>query len=150
MSLRDIDENNRVRVITKLDHEDEFDKQWKLIPADQRAKIETELNRRLDDLVSSPNPKWGSIMNTSIEGGQLNEKTGVRGDWTDTVFDPIYSVACGYSEQQAGMLFGNIIKMVIIDRCENRGEKWIGIRQQPTFPQRGITLQGKTYFLEGK
>ena len=41
------------------------------------------------------------------------------------------------------MLFGNIWKMVIIRRDEN----WIGVRMDPTFPNRGVTLQGKTYFI---
>jgi hypothetical protein len=142
MSLKDIEENGGVREVLRLDHLSDFNRQWLRIPPAQREAIEAEINRRLDDLLASPSPNWGSIMNTSIEGGRLNPVTGVRGDWTDTVFDPIYSVACGYSEAQAGLLFGNVWKKVIIAR----EEPWIGIRSDPTFPQRGITLQGKTYF----
>ncbi len=142
MSLRDIDENGRVRDVPRLDHEADFNRQWLLIPALERSAIETEINRRLDELLASPHPNWGSIMNTSIEGGRTNPNTGVRGDWSGTVFDPIYTTACGYSEMQAGLLFGNVWKKVII----GRDEAWIGIRSDPTFPQRGITLQGKTYF----
>jgi hypothetical protein len=55
----------------------------------------------------------------------------VRGDWTGTVFDPIYSIACNYGEQQAAMLYGNVWKKGIIARPE----PWIGIRADPTFPQ---------------
>ena len=80
-------------------------------------------------------------MNTSIEGGRANPNTGVKGDWSGTVFDAVYQ-ACGQSEQQAGMFYGNLWKKIIIERTE----QWVGIRTDPTFPQRGITLQGKTYF----
>jgi hypothetical protein len=84
-------------------------------------------------------------MNTSIAGGQLNPNTGVRGDWSGTVFEPIY-VACGFSEEQAGMFFGNVYKKMVIEHSSHR----VGIRFDPTFPNRGVTLQGKTYFLSGK
>ena len=42
------------------------------------------------------------------------------------------------------MVFGNLRKKVIIERPE----PWVGIRLDPTFPQRGITLMGKTYFVD--
>jgi hypothetical protein len=142
MSLRDIDDKGNTRAVTVLDHEPEFLRQWNRIPLQQQAAIEAEINRRLDELISSPSPNWGSIMNTSIEGGKANPTTGVKGDWSGTVFEPIYTTACGYSEEQAGMLFGNVFKRIII----GRREPWVGIRFDPTFPQRGITLQGKTYF----
>jgi hypothetical protein len=105
--------------------------------------MEAEINHRLDELMASPSPNWGSITNTSIEGGRANPSTGVRGDWSGTVFDPIF-VACGFHEKLAGMFFGNVWKKVIIDRQE----RWIGILSDPTFPQRGITLEGKSYFLD--
>ncbi|HZR33295.1 MAG TPA: hypothetical protein VFA76_15725 [Terriglobales bacterium] len=55
----------------------------------------------------------------------------------------IYEIACGMDER-AGMFYGNVWKKVIIERPE----RWIGIRSDPTFPQRGISLGGKTYFLD--
>jgi hypothetical protein len=55
-------------------------------------------------------------------------------------FQPIYEIACGMDEDRAGMFYGNVWKKVIIDRPE----LWIGIRSDPTFPQRGISLGGKT------
>jgi hypothetical protein len=121
----------------------EFNQIWFLIPIQQRNAIEGEINRRLDELIASPSANWGSITNTSIEGGKANLTTGVRGDWSGTVFEPVYEV-CGFHEKRAGMLFGNIWKRVII----GRRERWIGIRADPTFPQRGITLEGKSYFLD--
>jgi hypothetical protein len=60
-----------------------------------------------------------------------------------TVFEPIFE-ACGFHESRAGMFFGNVWKRVII----GRRERWVGIRSEPIFPGRGITLEGKTYFLE--
>src|SRR5439155_8195018 len=120
----------------------EFDRVWLTIAPPERSAIEAEINRRLDDLMASPDPNWGSITNTSIEGGKVNPRTGIRGDWSGTVFQPIY-YACGQHEQLAGMFYGNVWKKVIL----GRPEQWIGIRSDPTFPERGITLQGKTYFL---
>ena len=109
----------------------------------QRTSIEAEINLRLDKLIANPNPNWGSITNTSIQGGRTNRDTGHRGDWSGTVFQPILE-AVGLNEELAGMFYGNLWKKVIIERPE----RWIGIRSDPTFPQRGITLEGKTYFLD--
>ena len=111
-----------------------------------RDDIEEEINRRLDTLMNNPDPNWGSITNISIEGGKFNPRTGLKGDWSGTVFQPLYNYFL--DEVLAGMFYGNVWKKVIIDRTET----WIGIRQNdenPTFPNRGITLPGKTYFLPG-
>jgi len=143
MALRDIDENGNCRDVPRLEHQREFDQVWLAIPLPQRSAIEAEINHRLDELISSPSANWGSITNTSIEGGRANPNTGVRGDWSGTVFDPIF-VACGSHEKVAGMFYGNVWKKVII----TRRERWIGIRSDPTFPQRGIMLEGKSYFLD--
>lgn len=132
-----------MRDVLRLDHKREFDQVWLSIPVADRTAIEQEINGRLDQLIASPSPNWGSITNTSIEGGRTNPVTGVRGDWSGTVFHPIF-VACGLNEDLAGMFFGNVWKQVIIDR----EERWVGIRSDPTFPQRGITLEGKSYFLD--
>ena len=142
MALKEIDENGRTWDVPALEHRAEFDSTWLVMTQDQRDAIEAEINRRLDQLLNDPDPNWGSITNTSIEGGRTNPETGVRGDWTGTVFEPIFH-ACGDHEGVAGMFYGNVWKKVIIDRSE----LWIGIRSDPTFPQRGITLRGKTYFM---
>jgi hypothetical protein len=144
MALHDIDEKGGKREVMALDHLPEFNRTWDLIPAADQAAIEAEINRRLDSLLSTPNPRWGSIMNTSIEGGQENPHTGVNGDWSGTVFHAIY-VACGLSEHLAGMFYGSVWKKIIIER----DELWIGVRSdasRPTFPQKGIALAGKSYF----
>lgn len=143
MSLHEIREDGSARDVSALSHRREFDRTWLSMTAGERAAIEDEINSRLNAVMTSPDPNWGSITNTSIEGGRVNPQTGVRGDWSRTVFQPIF-VACGSDENAAGMFYGNVWKKVIIERPE----RWIGIRSDPTFPQRGISLQGKTYFLD--
>ncbi len=143
MALREIGEDGKVYCVSGLSHQRDFDQIWFSMASTQRNEIEAEINRRLDSLIASPDPNWGSITNTSIEGGSTNPNTGIRGDWSGTVFQPIYD-SCGSNEELAGMFYGNVWKKVIIDRQE----RWIGIRSDPTFRQRGVTLQGKTYFLD--
>jgi hypothetical protein len=141
MALREIGDGGKPRDVKILDHKGDFDRVWLSMTLPQRTAIEAEINRRLDDMLATPDPKWGSITNTSIEGGRANALTGIRADWRGTVFQPIFDHFG--DEQMSGMFYGNVWKMVIIDR----DELWIGIRSDPTFPQRGITLQGKTYFI---
>lgn len=140
--LREITEEGNAYEVDKLERLEEFNHSWNLLTKEQQADIESEVNRRLDKLVDSPNPNWGSITNTSIEGGKVSPETGIRGDWSGTPFGPIYDIFG--DETLAGMFFGKVWKKVIIDR----DEMWVGIRFDPTFPNRGITLMGKTYFLD--
>ena len=95
MALREIGEDGSTHDVTRLPHSQEFDATWSVIPAADRTLIEDEINGRLDALIASPDPNWGSITNTSIEGGRANPATGVRGDWTGTVFQPIYRLRAG-------------------------------------------------------
>jgi len=142
MALKEVGENGSVRDVLTLEHRSDFDRDWLALTPAQRVAIEQEINTRLDELLANPSPNWGSVTNTSIEGGKQNALTGAKGDWTGTVFQPIYNHFA--DEKLAGMFFGNLWKMAIIDRPE----RWVGVRLDPTFPQRGITLQGKTYFPE--
>jgi hypothetical protein len=141
MALREMDGGGRLREVLSLPHLQDFEQTRFAISTADRAAIEAEINTRLDHLVTSPDPNWGSITNTSIEGVKLNTVTGIRGDWSGTVFDAIFE-ACNLNENAAGIFYGNAWKKVIIDRDDH----WIGMRADPTFPNRGITLQGKTYF----
>jgi hypothetical protein len=143
MALREISEKGETYDVAGLSHQREFDLVWRSITPNDRIAIEAEINRRLDLLVTSPDPSWGSITNTSIEGGKINPNTGIRGDWSDGPFQAIY-IACGLDEERAGMFYGNVWKKVIIER----EERWVGIRSKPTFPVRGISLAGKSYFLD--
>ena len=143
--LRDIDENGGVRDMDDIDYRERFDRKWnEFTPEEQRAS-DTEIERLLDALMEDPDPIWGSIMNTSIEGGKVNPFSGIPGDWGGTAWAPIWD-RHGQSDEQAALFFGTLWKLRIIQRPE----LWIGIRNtedRPTFPNRGINLPGKTYFL---
>jgi hypothetical protein len=65
MALREVGEDGSVYDVPRLPHREEFDATWSLISARDQALIEDEINRRLDALIASPNPNWGSITNTS-------------------------------------------------------------------------------------
>jgi hypothetical protein len=140
--LREVKENGSAYEVYELENLQEFNRRWNLLTVEQQDAIEAEINLRLDELVSSPDPNWGSITNTSIEGGRPNPATGEPGDWKGTPFQALYHL-CGNNHELAGMFFGRVWKKVIIDRPE----QWVGIRSDPTFPRRGITLMGKSYFL---
>lgn len=140
--LTEVKDSGGTYEVHELENLPEFNGRWNLMTAEQQDAIELEINRRLDELVHSPDPNWGSITNTSIEGGKPNPMTGEPGNWEGTPFQALYHI-CGNSQQLAGMFFGSVWKKVIIDRPE----QWVGIRSDPTFPKRGITLMGKTYFL---
>jgi len=144
MALREMGPGGNIHDVLSLEHENDFNRVWHSMTLLERTAIEDEIKRRLDDMLATPDPNWGSITNTSIEGGRANALTGIRGDWSGTVFQPIFNHFG--DEQMSGMFYGNVWKKVIIDR----DERWIGIRSDPTFPQRGVTLQGKTYFIDSQ
>lgn len=97
MALQEIGENGQTHDVPEISHRTDFDRIWLSITPQDRIAIETEIGRRLDDLIRNPNPNWGSITNTSIEGGTSNPITGIAGDWSGTAFHAIYE-ACGRSE----------------------------------------------------
>ena len=141
--LEEIDEYGGMRKVHGLSHKRDFDQLWlgNMNAAGRRA-VAAHINNILDKLVASPSTKWGSITNTSIEGSHANPH-GTQGDWGGTPYEAIY-IACRRNSQLAALFFGNVWKQIIIDRPET----WIGYRADPTFPARGITLLGKTYFLK--
>src|SRR5260370_42041213 len=115
MALQDLDDKARLRNVKVLDYLAEFNQTWKWIPPAEQAAIVAEINHRLDTLLAPPNPRWGSIMNTSIEGGEANPHTGVKGDWSGTVFHAIY-VPCGFKRHISGMFYGNVLNKCLIGR----------------------------------
>ena len=144
MALSDMDDEGCAVEIEALESLSDFYKTWLRIPTHERAAIEAEIQRRLDELIKSPSPRWDSILNTSIEGEKENSQTDVSGDWSSTTFHPIY-VACSYSEQRAGSFYGTLWKKLIIERPE----KWVSTRSdaaRPGFPEKGILLAGRRYF----
>src|ERR1700722_6777565 len=98
--LKDIDENGGARMMQDIDYRDRFDAKWDEFTKEEQDDIDNEINRLLDALIHEPVPTWGSIMNTSIEGGKANPFTGVRGDWSGTPWAPIWE-HCGQSDSQA-------------------------------------------------
>ena len=56
-------------------------------------------------------------------------------NWSDTVWDPIYSKACGYDEEHSAQFFGLIVCQVLIDREET----WYFIKQD--------AARGMIYFM---
>lgn len=144
--LKDIDEKGGSRDLTELDYQDRFDERWNLYTPEEQQAITLEMDNKLNELAAAPDTLWGSIMNTSIEGGKVNPYNGTPGDWSGTPWSSIYERSS--SAEDAGMFFGLLWKLRII----KHEKKWIGIRNdsdtRPTFPQRGITLRGKTYFIE--
>ncbi len=143
--LIDIDENGGMREMDDIDYRERFDRKWDEFTPEEQQDIDAEIKRLLDALIDNPDPQWGSIMNTSIVGGAVNPFTGNPGDWSGTSWQPIWE-RHGQSDEQAALFFGTLWKLRIIERPE----QWIGVRNtddNPTFPNKGITLPGKTYFL---
>jgi len=144
--LKDIDDKGGVREMHNIDYRERFDEKWNEFSVEERRVIDSEITRLLDTLLEDSDSKWGAIMNTSIEGGKANPFTGIPGDWSDTPWHPIWE-RHGQSNEQAALFFGTLWKLRIIERSE----LWIGVRisdGRPTFPDRGINLAGKTYFLD--
>src|ERR1700675_3354340 len=110
MALRDIGENGAAREVKVLDHLNDFNRDWDSFTGPQRTAIEGEINRRLDGLLTAPDPNWGSITNTSIQGGEVNAATGIRGDWFDTPFQPIFDRF--RDERMSALFYGNVWKKV--------------------------------------
>lgn len=141
MALRDMDERGRVRDLSDIDYRAQFDRKWGQFTAEEQRTIDAEVERLLDALRDSPDPLWGSIMNTSIEGWKVNPFNGLRGDWTGTPWHAIWE-RHGHSDQQAALFFGNLWKLRIIERPE----QWIGMRttgDNPTFPIGTSIFQGR-------
>lgn len=57
-------------------------------------------------------------------------------NWSDTVWDPIYSKACGHDEEYSAQFFGLLLCQVLIDREET----WFFIKQD--------VARGMIYFRE--
>jgi hypothetical protein len=88
--LRDIDENGSVRAMDDIDYRLRFDsKRSEFTPEEQRV-MDNQITHVLDALIDDPDPNWGSIMNTSIEGGKVNPFNGEPGDWSGTPWQSIW------------------------------------------------------------
>lgn len=78
-------------------------------------------------------------LNARIEGSEVNTSSWIPGaDWTDTVFQPIYSKACNHDEESAGKCFGIFVWVVFMDHPEY----WSFGR----YEKDNIPIKGMTYF----
>jgi hypothetical protein len=74
-----------------------------------------------------------------IQGSEIHTSSWIPGnDWTGTVFDPIYSVACLQNEVSAAQCFGLILWEVLM----NHHDYWAFGR----YEKDGIPIRGLTYF----
>ena len=64
MALREITDDGSAYDVFILPHRPDFDRVWLGFTQAQRDEMEVEISRRLDELIASPNPNWGSITNT--------------------------------------------------------------------------------------
>jgi len=112
-------ESNSVKTVW---HKKFFDasKQW-LSDAEYQAMID-ELNRIIQNSIDDNSD---IVVSSFIPGS----------DWSGTVWDPIYTKACGSDFDHAAQFFGLLVCQVLIDR----EEEWYFIKQE-------TTARGMIYF----
>ncbi|MFW6307358.1 MAG: hypothetical protein ACOC08_01805 [Campylobacterales bacterium] len=116
--LCSIDDN----VIEKVWHRDFFMAcRGRLSESEYGAMID-----RLNEIIDEKSNNKEDIVVSSFIPGK---------DWSDTVWDPIYSKACGKDVEHSAMFFGLLVCQVLIDR----DEKWYFIDSE--------IASGMTYFL---
>lgn len=76
-------------------------------------KICDEIEKKIDDDIANNN-------DVQVSGWIPGN------NWENTVYDPIWSKACGKSFQQSGWCFGNIVWWIMINR---RQETWTFLKQ---------------------
>ena len=114
------------KLVTEIPYREQFDHcRAQLSDAQYQAIVDT-LNAKID-----------RDMQASGEGIQTS--SWIPGaNWTGTVYDPIYSQACGRDEELSAKFFGQIVWKVFIDRPEH----WASAH----YEKDGIPIKGRTYF----
>lgn len=108
-------------VATDMPYREQFDRLVKRIPAEELELMVNELNRLFDE-TEIQTSSW-------IPGG----------DWTDTIWAPIYFKACGENFEVSAKFFGQLVFLVAMERPE----KWNTGR----FFDDDVTKKGgRTYF----
>ncbi len=80
-----------------------------------------------------------NILNEMIEGTKIQTSSWMPGsDWTDTPFEPIYSLAAMKNEDLAAKLFG----LIVWDVFSKHENKWYSGH----FELGDKTISGRTYF----
>ena len=78
-------------------------------------------------------------LNSRIDGDEVHTSSWIPGaDWSATVFEPIYSIACQHDEEASGKFFGLILWEVV----RSRDDVWSYGR----YEKNGIPIKGLTYF----
>jgi predicted MPP superfamily phosphohydrolase len=79
-------------------------------------------------------------LNRKIDSNEVHTSSWLPGsDWTDTVYEPIYSKACNEDIDEAGKCFGLFLWVVMM----NRPETWAFGR----YKKGDIPIEGLTYFI---
>lgn len=109
------------KYVTRIPHQDDFEKWMKNLSEDDYRKIVEALN-------------------TKIDQKDINTAGWLPGhDWTGTVFEPIYD-ACGQNITQAGMFFG----LIVFELLMSREDKVWGFGR---YEKDGKQIASMTYFI---
>ncbi|MDZ7753239.1 MAG: hypothetical protein U5S82_16685 [Gammaproteobacteria bacterium] len=113
--LFSIDSNSE---ITSIPHHRDYERWRSRLTVEQYAASIEELNRR-------------------IEGAEIKTSSWIPGaDWTETVFQPIYDVACIEDQDAAACFFG----LIVWDTFMQHSEWWsFGRYEKNGFPIEGLT-----------
>lgn len=78
-------------------------------------------------------------LNSMIDGDEIHTAGWMPGNnWSETVFYPIYSKACGMNEEESGLCFGLFVWYVF----QNRLDEWYSGK----FEKDGVQIKSRTYF----
>jgi len=78
-------------------------------------------------------------LSSKIHGTEIQTSSWIPGeDWTDTVYDPIYSKACGHDPVASAKFFGLLLWVAML----NDDSYWAFGR----YKKDGIPIEGLTYF----
>ena len=106
-------------------HKDFFDICKSRLNEKEMGLMVNELNKVVDESIEN---NADVVVSSFIPGS----------NWTNTVWDPIYSKACLYHEEHSAQFFGLLVCQVLIDRKE----KWYFIKQD--------VAKGMIYFKKRK
>lgn len=78
-------------------------------------------------------------LNSLINGDEVHTAGWMPGhNWKETVYEPIYTKACGSNEEESGLCFGLFVWYVF----QNRLDEWYSGK----FEKDGVPIKSRTYF----
>ncbi len=108
------------RTINNIPHREQYETWRSRLTQEQFEAICADLDDRIDE-------------------NEVHTSSWIPGDdWTNSVFEPIYDVACRRDVESAGLFFGLILWAVMMRRPEN----W----RVGRYEKNGIPIRGPTYF----